>query len=146
MEVQLERRNKLEPNRGKRQRSTFTFSTLFTKLIEMYGQPSRCEYYLALLRHESTYQLPNSFADSYPISCCRSQVSYIGLRTVTVQYGVDGTVVRVPYPCRSGSSQPLRRTVDGTVIDRPIPSKVRPSTVLDGIRRVTRTNLIFLCW
>jgi len=59
----------------------------------------------------------------------------VGLHTVTIQYGVDSTIVQVSYPYCLSLAHPLRWTVDGTVIDCPIQSKVWPSIALDGIRQ-----------
>ena len=43
----------------------------------------------------------------------------LGLRTVPVPHGPDGSVQRLPFPCRSAFFRLHRRTVDGAVSARP---------------------------
>jgi hypothetical protein len=61
--------------------------------------------------------------------------SYVGLRAMTVLYGVDGAVLWLPYPCRCRSGQLPRWTVDGADSNRPILSQYarqRHWTALEG--------------
>ena len=42
----------------------------------------------------------------------------LALYLLTVQYGIDGSIVLLPYPCCKSSARPTRWTVDGTEITR----------------------------
>ena len=55
------------------------------------------------------------------IAPSRRVILCIGLRTVTVLYGIDGTVVRLPCPCRCWSRLPPRQTGRRDGRNRPIP-------------------------
>jgi hypothetical protein len=56
----------------------------------------------------------------------------IGMHTVPVCHGPDGSVLRVLYPCRSKLISPTWTDSGRTVYARPRPSNVRPSRPLDG--------------
>jgi hypothetical protein len=65
----------------------------------------------------------------------QTSVSCLGMLTVTVQYGPDGSVVRLPYPCRWQLN--LNHKTDGRW-DGQHPSNtvpICPSTALDGFGR-----------
>jgi hypothetical protein len=67
--------------------------------------------------HHELYEFDNA------IGLKNSQAaSKVGLRTVTVPHGLDGTILRVLYPYRLSFSQPPRWIVDGT--DGPCPMTI----------------------
>jgi len=69
--------------------------------------------------------------------------SVLGLHTVTIQYSIDGPIVWLLCLYHCSSLQLSRRTVDRMDNTCPMPSKVRPSTGLDGIGQEYPRKLYF---